>query len=412
MKIYLVGGAVRDHLLKLPVKDRDWVVVGASPEEMLAQHFVAVGRDFPVFLHPKTKEEYALARTERKSGKGYTGFECFSSAEVSLEEDLLRRDLSINAIAQDEQGNIIDPYHGQQDLQTRTLRHVSPAFREDPLRILRVSRFAARFSHLGFHIADETMVLMKQMTTDDELQYLSAERVWSETQRALCTKNPARFFEVLRSCGALEKLFPEIDCLFGVPQPEAHHPEIDTGLHTLMSLTQAAQLSNCPIIRFAVLTHDLGKGNTPPQDWPQHIGHEERSVALIETLAQRLRVPKNYSKLAKQVARYHTHCHRALSLKPATLVKTLENLNAYRQRENLDKFLIACEADARGRRGFEERPYPQAQYFVDALTASNQIDTQALINAGYSGKKLGDAIHQQRVGAVKNMRDNNHDATE
>ena len=412
MKVYLVGGAVRDHLLKLPVKDRDWVVVGASPEEMLAQHFVAVGRDFPVFLHPQTKEEYALARTERKSGKGYTGFECFSSAEVSLEEDLLRRDLSINAIAQDEQGNIIDPYHGQQDLQTRTLRHVSPAFREDPLRILRVARFAARFSHLGFQVADETMAMMKQMTEDDELQYLPAERVWSETQRALCTKNPARFFEVLRSCGALKKLFPEIDCLFGVPQTEAHHPEIDTGLHTLMSLTQAAQLSNCPIIRFAVLTHDLGKGNTPPQDWPQHIGHEERSVALIETLAQRLRVPKNYSKLAKQVARYHTHCHRALSLKPATLVKTLENLNAYRQHENLDKFLIACEADSRGRRGFEERPYPQAQHFVDALMASNQIDTQVLINAGYSGKKLGDAIHQQRVSAVKNMRDNNNDATE
>jgi len=412
MKIYLVGGAVRDHLLKLPVKDRDWVVVGASPEEMLAQHFVAVGRGFPVFLHPQTKEEYALARTERKSGKGYTGFECFSSAEVSLEEDLLRRDLSVNAIAQDEQGNIIDPYHGQQDLQTRTLRHVSPAFREDPLRILRVARFAARFSHLGFQVADETMALMKQMTADDELQYLPAERVWSETQRALCTKNPTRFFEVLRSCGALEKLFPEIDCLFGVPQPETHHPEIDTGLHTLMSLTQAAQLSNCPIIRFAVLTHDLGKGNTPAKDWPQHIGHEERSVALIETLSRRLRVPKDYSKLAKQVARYHTHCHRALSLKPATLVKTLENLNAYRQHENLDKFLIACEADARGRSGFEDKPYPQAQYFKDALVASNQIDTQALINAGYSGKKLGDAIHQQRVRAVKNMRDNNNDATE
>jgi tRNA nucleotidyltransferase (CCA-adding enzyme) len=412
MKIYLVGGAVRDHLLKLPVKDRDWVVVGASPEEMLAQHFVAVGRDFPVFLHPQTKEEYALARTERKSGKGYTGFECFSSAEVSLEEDLLRRDLSINAIAQDEQGNFIDPYHGQQDLQARTLRHVSPAFREDPLRILRVARFAARFSHLGFQIADETMALMKQMTADDELQYLPAERVWSETQRALCTKNPARFFEVLRSCGALKKLFPELDCLFGVPQPEAHHPEIDTGLHTLMSVSQATKLSNCPAIRFAVLTHDLGKGNTPPADWPQHIGHEERSVALIETLSRRLRVPKDYSKLAKQVARYHTHCHRALSLKPATLVKTLENLNAYRQHENLDKFLVACEADARGRSGFEERPYPQAQYFKDALAASNQIDTQALINAGYSGKKLGDAIHQQRVRAVKNMRENNNDATE
>lgn len=412
MKIYLVGGAVRDHLLKLPVKDRDWVVVGASPEEMLAQHFVAVGRDFPVFLHPQTKEEYALARTERKSGKGYTGFECFSSADVSLEEDLLRRDLSINAIAQDEQGNIIDPYHGQQDLQARILRHVSPAFREDPLRILRVARFAARFSHLGFQVADETMALMKQMTADDELQYLPAERVWSETQRALCTKSPAHFFEVLQHCGALEKLFPEIDCLFGIPQPEAHHPEIDTGLHTLMSLTQAAQLSDCPIVRFAVLTHDLGKGKTPPKDWPQHIGHEERSITLIEALSRRLRVPKDYSKLAKQVARYHTHCHRAFSLKPATLVKTLESLNAYRQHKNLNKFLVACEADARGRTGFEERPYPQAQYFIDAMLASNQIDTQALIDAGYSGKKLGDAIHQQRVRAVKIMRDKNNDPTE
>ncbi|MBL4606526.1 MAG: multifunctional CCA addition/repair protein [Pseudomonadales bacterium] len=406
MKIYLVGGAVRDHLLKLPVKDRDWVVVGASPEEMLTQNFVTVGRDFPVFLHPKTKEEYALARTERKSGKGYTGFECFSSPEVTLEEDLLRRDLSINAIAQDDHGNLIDPYNGQEDLHNRVLRHVSPAFREDPLRILRVARFAARFSHLGFTIADETMVLMKQMTNDDELQYLTAERVRSETQRALCTENPAHFFEVLRSCNALEKLFPEIDCLFGVPQPEAHHPEIDTGIHTLMSLSEAAKLSHCPVTRFAVLTHDLGKGNTPQEDWPQHIGHEERGVALIETLSKRLRVPNEYSKLAKQVARYHTHCHRAFSLKPATLVKTLEKLNACRQTENLDKFLIACEADARGRTGLESAPYPQAKYVKDAMISSAQVDTQALIDAGHSGKDLGNAIHQQRVSAVKNMRNN------
>ena len=385
---------------------------GRKPGRNAGTTLVAVGRDFPVFLHPKSKEEYALARTERKSGKGYTGFTCFSSPEVSLEEDLMRRDLSINAIAQDEQGKIIDPYHGQKDLEARILRHISPAFCEDPLRILRVARFAARFHHLGFNIADETMTLMKQMTANDELKYLPAERVWSETQRALCTVNPSHFFKVLRSCGALKKLFPELDSLFGIPQPEAHHPEIDTGLHVLMSLDQAVQTSNSPVVRFAVLTHDLGKGKTPPQDWPQHIGHEERGVALIETLCQRLRVPKDYCKLAKHVARYHTHCHRALNLKPSTLVKTLENLNAYRQPETLDHFLLACEADARGRSGFEERAYPQAQYFKEALLASKQIDTQALINAGYSGKKLGDAIHQQRVNAVRKLREKNNDAKE
>lgn len=403
MKTYLVGGAVRDQLLKLPVKDRDWVVVGANPEQMLAQKFVAVGKDFPVFLHPKSKEEYALARTERKSGKGYTGFECFSSPGVSVEEDLLRRDLTINAIAQDEQGQLVDPYGGQDDLNARILRHVSPAFREDPLRILRVARFAARFYHLGFRVADETMALMTQMTADDELQYLAAERVWSETQRALCTNTPSQFFEVLRHCGALAKLFPEIDDLFGVPQPEVHHPEIDTGLHTMMSLKLAAELTPSPVVRFAVLTHDVGKGSTPQDEWPRHIAHEEKGGVLIDALSKRLRVPSDYSKLAKRVAVYHTHCHRALELKPATMVKTLEKLQAYRQPEKLEDFLIACEADARGRKGFEERVYPQAQRFRDALHASYQVDTQALVKAGYAGKQLGEAVHQERVRAVKQL---------
>ncbi|MBV1870950.1 MAG: multifunctional CCA addition/repair protein [Gammaproteobacteria bacterium] len=403
MKTYLVGGAVRDQLLKLPVKDRDWVVVGANPEQMLAQKFVAVGKDFPVFLHPKSKEEYALARTERKSGKGYTGFECFSSPGVSVEEDLLRRDLTINAIAQDEQGQLVDPYGGQDDLNARILRHVSPAFREDPLRILRVARFAARFYHLGFRVADETMALMTQMTADDELQYLAAERVWSETQRALCTNTPSQFFEVLRHCGALAKLFPEIDDLFGVPQPEVHHPEIDTGLHTMMSLKLAAELTPSPVVRFAVLTHDVGKGSTPQDEWPRHIAHEEKGGVLIDALSKRLRVPSDYSKLAKRVAVYHTYCHRALELKPATMVKTLEKLQAYRQPEKLEDFLIACEADARGRKGFEERVYPQAQRFRDALHASYQVDTQALVKAGYAGKQLGEAVHQERVRAVKQL---------
>ena len=406
MKIYLVGGAVRDQLLNIPVKDRDWVVVGASSQDLLSKHYIPVGKDFPVFLHPKTKEEYALARTERKSGTGYTGFQCISSPDITLEEDLLRRDLTINAIAQDPDGTLIDPFHGQQDLKQRVLRHVSPAFREDPLRLLRVARFAARFGTLGFRVADDTLSLMRQIVADNELQYLPAERLWSEIQRALAEPTPTRFFEVLRDCGALQQILPEIDALFGVPQPEQHHPEIDTGIHTLMSLTQAAQLSPSPLIRFAVLTHDLGKGTTPESEWPRHIAHEQRSVGLIDQLAKRLRIPRDYHKLAKNVARFHTHCHRAFELRPETLIKTLEELNAYRQPEHMDAFLLVCEADARGRSGFETRPYPQADWFRSVLKATSSIDVPALQAAGFEGKALGNAIHQQRITLARHLREN------
>lgn len=406
MEIYLVGGAVRDALLNIPVKDRDWLVTGSTPEEMIAQHFTPVGKDFPVFLHPKTKEEYALARTERKSGKGYTGFQCYSSPEITLEEDLSRRDLTINAIAQNSQGQRIDPFNGQLDIKNRVLRHVSPAFREDPLRLLRVARFAARFAHLGFTVADETLALMREIVNEDELEHLSAERIWQEFHRALSSKSPGVFIEVLRSCGALARLLPEIDRLFGVPQPEKHHPEIDTGIHTLMVLRQAALLTNCAATRFAALTHDLGKGTTPREAWPRHIAHEERGVKLIEKMGQRLRLPKDYIKLAKNVARYHTHCHRALELRADTLVKTLENINAYRQAESIDKFLIACEADSRGRLGYENKAYPQAALFKQALAVSKTIQTQPLLDAGFKGKALGEEIYKQRVKAVKTMREN------
>lgn len=405
MKFYLVGGAVRDQLLNIPVKDRDWVVVGATAHELMDLGYLPVGKDFPVFLHPDSKEEYALARKERKSGRGYTGFECISTPDISLEDDLLRRDLTINAMAQDSDGALIDPYQGKQDLQHGILRHVSPAFREDPLRILRVARFAARFGALGFKVAGETHALMQLMVSDGELACLPAERIWTEIQRALAEAAPERFFEVLRDCGALQKILPEIDALFGVPQPAQYHPEIDTGRHALLCLKQAAQLSPAPAIRFAALTHDLGKGATPPSEWPRHIGHEQRGLPLLDTLAQRLRMPKHYHKLARNVMRFHSHCHRALELRPETLVNTLEALNAYRQPDALEAFLVACEADARGCLGFETRPYPQADWFREAFKASQTIDVNALKAQGYDGKALGDAIHRQRVLCVRQLRE-------
>ena len=396
MKTYLVGGAVRDKLLGYPFTEKDWVVVGANPEIMLEKGFVAVGKDFPVFLHPQTKEEYALARTERKTGRGYIGFSFYCGEEVTLEDDLVRRDLTINAIAEDEAGNIIDPYGGQADIKNKILRHVSDAFMEDPVRILRIARFAARFHHLGFHIATETNNLMRNMVNNGEVDHLVAERVWKEMQRALSEKSPDIFIQCLRDCGALARLLPEIDVLFGVPQTEIHHPEIDTGIHTLMSLQQAVKKTDDCCVRFATLTHDLGKGSTRNAEWPRHIAHEERSLPLVKKLCERIAAPKDYKELALIVAQWHTHCHRALELKPATVLKTLQMTDAFRRPERFEQFLLCCEADARGRTGFEERDYPQAEYFRQALAACQNIDTGA-VSSAVTGKDFGDEIGRLRL---------------
>jgi tRNA nucleotidyltransferase (CCA-adding enzyme) len=396
MEIYLVGGAVRDKLLGLPVKDRDWVVVGATPESMTALGYKIVGADFPVFLHPETKEEYALARTERKSGQGYKGFTVYAGPDVTLEQDLARRDLTINAMAEDAAGRLIDLFDGATDLKRGILRHVAPAFAEDPLRVLRVARFAARF---GYPVAHETQQLMRTLVETGEMETLVAERVWSELERALAEKQPVRFFEALRECGALQRLLPELDALFGVPQPPEHHPEIDTGVHTLMVLAQATRLSPDARVRFAALLHDLGKGTTPASEWPKHIGHEERGIVLVRNICTRLRVPNDYRDLAVLVARYHTHCHRAAELRDATLLETLEALDAFRRPERLEAFVLACEADARGRTGHEDRPYPQADIFRRAYAAACAVDTAA-IAAGRSGPEIGAAIRAARTDAV------------
>ena len=397
MKTYLVGGAVRDKLLNRTVTEKDWVVVGSNPEQMIAQGFTPVGQDFPVFLHPQTKEEYALARTERKTGKGYAGFSFYCGEEVTLEHDLIRRDLTINAMAEDDNGNIIDPYNGQQDLADRLLRHVSPAFAEDPVRILRIARFAARYHTLGFRVADETITLMQTMVAKGEVDHLVAERVWKETERALGEPNPEIFIEVLRACHALTRLFPEIDALFGVPQTAVHHPEIDTGIHTLMSLQQAVKLSPSSCVRFATLLHDLGKATTPPEEWPRHIAHEDRSLPLVKVLCERIAAPKEYKDLALMVAQWHTHCHRALELKPATLLKVLQSNDAFRRPERFEQFLLCCEADARGRTGFENRDYPQAHFFRAALAAAQAVNIAAIQQAGFSGKAFGDEVNRQRL---------------
>ncbi|QEI11427.1 multifunctional CCA addition/repair protein [Cellvibrio japonicus] len=397
MKTYLVGGAVRDKLLGRPVHERDWVVIGSSPAAMEAAGFLPVGKDFPVFIHPQTKEEYALARTERKTGHGYGGFSFYCGENVALEEDLIRRDLTINAMAEDDVGNIIDPYGGQSDLQQRLLRHVSPAFAEDPVRILRVARFAARYHGLGFTLAEETLALMRSMVCNGEADHLVAERIWKETERALAEPWPHIFIQVLRDCGALGRLMPEVDALFGIPQTAVHHPEIDTGIHTLLSLQQAARLSPLPLVRFATLMHDLGKGATPPEKWPRHIAHEIRSLPLIKQLCDRIAAPKEYKELSLLVAEYHTHCHRALELTAATLLKTLQALDGFRRPERVEQFLLCCEADARGRTGLEARAYPQADYVRQALQRCLSVTSKQFLTQGLNGKALGDAIHQERL---------------
>jgi len=400
MKIYLVGGAVRDQLLEYPVKEKDWVVVGATVDEMLALGYQQVGKDFPVFLHPQTKDEHALARTERNTAPGYKGFEVHASPGVTLEEDLIRRDLTINAIAQDDAGNIIDPYNGQSDLKLKLLRHVSPAFSEDPVRILRVARFAARYAHLGFKVADETNTLMQKMVTNGEADALVAERVWQEFYKALCERNPETFIEVLRNCDALKIIFPEINALFGVPQPPQHHPEIDTGIHTLMVLQQSALLSNDPATRFAALCHDLGKALTPKDNWPSHHGHEAKGKKPVRELCQRLRIPNEFKELALVTAEFHLHVHRAFEIKKSTLLKTIEKLDGMRKPERYEAFLIACTADIRGRTGYENYDYPQADYYRQALSIIKSIDMQPLKDAGLQGKEMADGIHTARLSAL------------
>ena len=400
MRVYLVGGAVRDGLLGLPVRERDWVVVGATPEELVRLGYEPVGREFPVFLHPTTHEEYALARQERKVGPGYRGFTTQFAPSVTLEEDLRRRDLTINAMAQDEDGTLIDPYGGRADLDARLLRHVSEAFVEDPVRILRVARFAARFVKLGFRVADDTLALMRRITEAGEARTLVPERIWQETERALAESHPQVFFETLRACGALAVIFPEIDALFGVPQPPRWHPEIDTGVHVMLALKYAAEHDYPVAVRFAALTHDLGKAQTPKSGWPSHHGHEEFGVPLINELCDRLKVPNAHRELAILAARHHTQVHRALELKPATVLALLENCDAFRRRERFAELLLACETDARGRTGREQLPYPQAAYLSEALAVAADVLLSEGERRGLEGAEIGTEIRRRRLAAV------------
>jgi tRNA nucleotidyltransferase (CCA-adding enzyme) len=404
VKVYLVGGAVRDALLGYPTSEHDWVVVGASPQHMLDLGYQQVGKDFPVFLHPQTRDEYALARTERKWGHGYTGFAVHCDPSVTLEEDLQRRDLTINAMAQTDTGEVIDPYGGQRDLSAKVLRHVSEAFVEDPLRVLRTARFAARYAHLGFSVAPETLALMTEIVSQGELAHLPAERVWVELERALGERSPQVFVEVLRACNALAALLPEVDALFGVPQSPEHHPEIDTGVHTLMALQQAAMLSPATDVRFAVLLHDLGKGMTPDADWPRHIAHEHRGLPLVKRACQRLKAPGAYRELALKVSEYHTHCHRALELRGKTLLKLFNATGALRSADRFDAFLLACEADARGRKGLEQREYPQAEYLRHALAVAKTVTAADFKEQGVHGKALGEAIKAEQVQRLDTLR--------
>ena len=404
MQVYLVGGAVRDELLGIPVIERDWCVVGATPDDLLAAGYRQVGRDFPVFLHPETNEEYALARTERKTGRGYRGFAFSTAPDITIEEDLKRRDLTVNAMARDPDGKLIDPYGGVADLDARRLRHVSDAFREDPVRILRTARFAARYAHLGFAVADETVSLMAAMVDDGEVDALVPDRVWKETELALAGRDPQVFFEVLRACGALAAVFPEVDALFGVPQPARWHPEIDAGVHTLMVVHQASLLSDAVDVRFAALVHDLGKAATPRDEWPKHAGHEKLSVDIIGRLTGRLPVPVACRKLAVLVAELHAHAHRALELRPATILKVLERCDAFRRRGLFEKFLLACEADARGRTGLEDREYPQADYLTGALDAAAAVPIADLVEGETDGARIAAAIRRARLDAIADYR--------
>ena len=404
MQIFLVGGAVRDKLLNIDVHDQDWVVVGTTPEVLISKGFSAVGKDFPVFLHPETKQEYALARTERKTGAGYKGFDCYFSPDVTIEDDLLRRDLTINAMALDDEGKLIDPYGGQTDLNNRVLRHVSSAFTEDPLRVLRVARFAAKFHHLGFSVADETQDLMKQIVASQELEHLTAERIWQEWHKSLSTQDPQVFLSVLRDCGALKVILPELDCLFGVPQPEKWHPEVDTGIHNLMVAKQAAILTPSTKVRFAAQMHDLGKGVTPKNEWPSHKMHCHTGQSIIKQLCDRLRVPNDYRELALIVCKQHSNVHRAEELRAETLLKVLNSFDVWRKPERLDEVLIACMADSQGRTGYENIEYPQKAIFEQAYQAALSVKAQDIIKDGYQGADIRLEMDKRKVEAIKRSR--------
>ena len=404
MKIYRVGGAVRDKLLNYFSDENDWLVVGATPEKMVELGYLPVGNDFPVFIKPDSGEEYALARTERKSGHGYGGFTFHAAEDVSLEDDLVRRDLTINAMAEDDHGVLYDPYNGQADLDKKILRHVSDAFTEDPLRVLRVARFAARYHHLGFTIAPETLELMSAIASSGELDYLVAERVWKETERALGERSPDIYIEVLRQCGALDVLFPEVSRLFGVPQRADFHPEIDTGIHTLMALQQSVRLSDSSKIRFAVLVHDLGKGITPDHVLPSHRGHEARGVALVNDVCDRFKVPNDVRQLALVVTEYHLMCHKAQELKPETIVNLLKGVGALKSRDRLEDFILCCEADARGRTGFEDREYPSSDYLRAAVDAISNISVADLVEAGIDGAEIGRQLHLRRTARMTELK--------
>jgi tRNA nucleotidyltransferase (CCA-adding enzyme) len=401
MKIYLVGGAVRDRLLGAQVKDRDYVVVGATPEDLLRLDYKPVGKDFPVFLHPKTREEYALARTERKTGRGYHAFAFDTGKSVTLEDDLRRRDLTINAIAEDENGALIDPFEGARDLRDKVLRHVSPAFAEDPVRVLRVARFAARYAAQGFRIADETLALMRTMVGSGEVDHLVAERVWAETRKALSEPTPSAFLTMLRECGALAELMPEVDSLYGVPQRAEFHPEIDTGVHVGMVLDSAARLApGDALIGWCALTHDLGKALTPKDELPSHRGHEHSGVTPLRALSARLKVPAEYAALAELVCRLHLLAHTAFELRANTVLELFEKLDAFRKPERLAQFLLACEADKRGRLGMADCDYPQAKYLLELFHKSTVPKAQALLDAGLSGAELGAALREARLRAL------------
>ena len=412
MKIYLVGGAVRDQLLGLPVKDRDWIVVGAIPATLLSLGYQQVGKDFPVFLNPKTKEEYALARTERKSSAGYTGFICDFSPTITLEQDLIRRDLTINAMAQSEDCEIIDPYGGKQDLENRILRHISPAFSEDPLRVLRVARFAARYHSLGFKIASETLALMAELAQSGELQHLTAERVWLETEKALNEKNPEIYFETLHKTGALSVLFPEIDALYGVPNPVKHHPEVDSFIHTMLVLKQAVNLTeNNPIlnksaVRFAAICHDLGKALTPQNILPHHYGHEQAGIKPTRTLCKRLKVPSYFQELAELTCEFHTHIHKAFELRAETVITLFNRFDVWRKPQRFQEFLQVCLADTRGRTGFENKDYPQIDYINQLLQAANEVDVQQVIADGFEKQEIRNELTKRRILAVKQTKTN------
>ena len=412
MKVYLVGGAVRDQLLGLPVKDRDWIVVGAAPATLLSLGYQQVGKDFPVFLNPKTKEEYALARTERKSSAGYTGFICDFSPTITLEQDLIRRDLTINAMAQSEDGEIIDPYGGKQDLENRILRHISPAFSEDPLRVLRVARFAARYHSLGFKIASETLALMAELAQSGELQHLTAERVWLETEKALNEKNPEIYFETLHKTGALKVLFPEIDALYGVPNPVKHHPEVDSFIHTMLVLKQAVNLTeNNPIlnksaVRFAAICHDLGKALTPQNILPHHYGHEQAGIKPTRALCKRLKVPSYFQELAELTCEFHTHIHKAFELRAETVITLFNRFDVWRKPQRFQEFLQVCLADTRGRTGFENKDYPQIDYINQLLQAANEVDVQQVIADGFEKQEIRNELTKRRILAVKQTKAN------